>query len=79
MADAKLSFAADVRPVLFAYRDQMAWRLDLSNYEDVKANADIILPMIASTPAQMPPSPFPAFPQEFIAKFKAWTAQGCPP
>ncbi|HEY1750707.1 MAG TPA: hypothetical protein VGG29_05560 [Caulobacteraceae bacterium] len=78
MADAPVSFAADIRGVLLPYRDQMVWRLDLASYEDVKANAQIILPMI-TPPAQMPPTPFPAFPADFVAKFTAWMAQGCPP
>jgi hypothetical protein len=79
MADAPVSFAADIRGVLYPYRDQMMWRLDLTSYADVKANAAIILPLINSTPAQMPPPPFPGFSADFIATFTAWTTQGCPP
>jgi hypothetical protein len=79
MAPAPVSFAADIRDVLFVYRDQMIWRLDLAKYEEVKANAGIILPMISSAPPQMPPPPFPGFSQEFIGTFAAWVDQGCPP
>ena len=81
MLDRHISFAADLRGVLFEYHGQMIWRLDLANYEDVKANAAIILAAISPSPQgppQMPPPPFPAFPKEFIASFKAWTEQGCP-
>jgi hypothetical protein len=79
MAQTPVSFAADLRSQLFTYRDQMAWRLDLGDYDDVKANAKVILPLINSQPPVMPPTPFPPFPKEFIDKFAAWIAQGCPP
>lgn len=77
MADPTVSFAADIRPALLPYRDQMIWRLDLGDYDDVKANAQIIYGQIAGQ--GMPPEPFPTYPADFIAKFQAWTAQGCPP
>lgn len=76
MAAQSVSFAADIRPVLLPYRDQMIWRLDLASYDDVQANAQIILGQIASS--GMPPTPFPPFPADFIAKFQAWAAQGYP-
>jgi hypothetical protein len=77
-----VSFAADIAGVLFTYRDQMIWRLDLASYEDVKANSAIILALITwspTSPAQMPPPPFPPFPLEFVTRFQSWTEQGCPP
>jgi hypothetical protein len=69
------SFANDIAPMLFKYRGQMAWRLDLANYDDVKANASIIFGAISYGPGQspfMPPAPFPPFPQDFVTLFQDW-------
>ena len=77
MAGQNVSFAADIRPALLPYRDQMIWRLDLASYDDVQANAQIILGQIAGQ--GMPPTPFPPFPDTFVATFQAWAAQGYPP
>lgn len=89
MASSAPSFANDIAPIFYKYRGQMAWRLDLASYDDVKANALIIAGMIAPgdppdsgkppTPPQMPPPPFPPFPQSFVNQFQAWIAAGYPP
>jgi hypothetical protein len=82
MAETPVSFAADIAGQLYKFRGQMMWRLDLANYDDVKANAAIILSLIEPSPPfppQMPPPPFPPFPPDFIAAFTSWTQQGCPP
>ncbi|MEA2756562.1 MAG: hypothetical protein QOJ54_2851 [Aliidongia sp.] len=79
MSATPVTFAADIQGMLFKYRGQMMWRLDLADYADVKANAAIIYSLIASDPAQMPPPPFPPFPTTFIAAFKAWMDQDYPP
>ena len=76
---AALSFANDIAPTLFKYRGQMAWRLDLASYEDVKANAEIIMGQITGDPPGMPPPPFDPFPQSFIDAFTNWMNQGYPP
>jgi hypothetical protein len=76
---ATLSFANDIAPTLFKYRGQMAWRLDLASYEDVKANAEIIMGQITGDPPGMPPPPFDPFPQSFIDTFTTWMNQGYPP
>ncbi len=78
MPEKPVSFASDIAGELNTYRGQMMWRLDLTNYEDVKANSAIILSLI-QPPTQMPPPPFPPFSADFIASFTAWTKQGCPP
>jgi hypothetical protein len=75
---AAVSFANDIAPTLFKYRGQMAWRLDLASYDDVKANADIILGQLDTDPPGMPPPPFDPFPPSFLAAFKAWQAAGYP-
>lgn len=74
-----VSFANDIQGMLYKYQGQMMWRLDLANYDDVKANAAIIYSLIGSTPAQMPPPPFPPLPADFITSFKSWMDQGYPP
>jgi hypothetical protein len=76
---AKVSFADDIAPTLFKYRGQMAWRLDLASYDDVKANAAIIQAQIASNPPGMPPPPFDPFPQTFVDAFNTWMTTDFPP
>jgi hypothetical protein len=76
---ATVSFANDIAPTLFKYRGQMAWRLDLASYEDVRANAAIILGQINGTAGIMPPPPFDPFPQAFIDAFNDWINDGYPP
>jgi hypothetical protein len=74
-----VSFARDIAPTLSQYRDEMAWRLDLASYEDVKANADIILGQINGSNGIMPPPPFDPFPQSFIDTFSNWISASYPP
>lgn len=76
---ATVSFADDIAPTLFKYRGQMAWRLDLASYEDVKANAQIIQGQIVGDPPGMPPPPFDPLPKAFQDTFTAWVNAGCPP
>jgi hypothetical protein len=76
---ATVSFANDIAPTLFKYRGQMAWRLDLGSYADVKANAAIIAGQITGNPPGMPPPPFDPFPQSFVDAFNTWMSTGFPP
>jgi hypothetical protein len=76
---ATVSFANDIAPTLFKYRGQMAWRLDLASYADVKANASIIADQITGNPPGMPPPPFDPFPQSFVDAFNTWMTTGFPP
>lgn len=78
MSDAAPNFDDDIAPILFKYRGQMAWRLDLANYADVQANANVISAQITPDPPGMPPPPFPPFPQSFIDMFNTWIENGCP-
>ena len=76
---ATVSFANDIAPTLFKYRGEMAWRLDLASYADVKANAAIIQGQITSNPPGMPPPPFDPFPKTFVDAFNTWMTTGYPP
>jgi hypothetical protein len=76
---ATISFANDIAPTLFKYRGQMAWRLDLASYADVKANASIIADQITGPSPGMPPPPFDPFPKSFVDAFNTWMATGFPP
>ena len=76
---ATVSFANDIAPTLFKYRGQMAWRLDLASYADVKANAAIIYGQLTSNPPGMPPPPFDPFPQTFVDAFNTWMTTGFSP
>jgi hypothetical protein len=76
---ATVSFAKDIAPTLSKYRREMAWRLDLASYADVKANAAIILNVIAGDQPQMPPPRFDPFPQAFVDAFNTWMTTGYQP
>ncbi|HYE27180.1 MAG TPA: hypothetical protein VEA61_02950 [Allosphingosinicella sp.] len=82
------TFDDDIAPPLFEYAGPMAWRLDLTSYDDVKANAAIIYGQIQYGPSPgpglppaapgMPPPPFPPFDQSYIDLFGQWIKNGCP-
>ena len=76
---ATVSFANDIAPTLFKYRGQMAWRLDLASYADVKANAAIIQGQITGPSPGMPPPPFDPFPTTFVDAFNTWMTTGYSP
>ena len=56
----------------------MRWRLDLTNYDDVKTNAALIAENIQPG-GGMPPSPFSPLTEAQIALFTAWVNDGCQP
>jgi hypothetical protein len=76
MSDPAPSFANDIAPFFADYQAQMAWRFDLTSYNDVKANAQIIYNVIywddTTGPPFMPATPFPPFPQDFLTTFQNW-------
>lgn len=72
-----VSFASDIRPLFQQFQGPMMWRLDLTSYEAVRANATQIWDQISSK--SMPPPPFQPLSDEQIATFKAWMASGFPP
>jgi hypothetical protein len=70
------SFASDIRP-LFRDEDvqEMGFAFDLSQYDDVKANADGIYERLAD--GSMPcDGPWPA---ERVAVFRQWVDEGYSP
>lgn len=72
-----VSFADNISPYFQRYVGNMRWRFDLTDYEQVKANADQIYGRILNK--TMPPPPFEPFTEEFIASFKIWINQDFPP
>jgi uncharacterized membrane protein len=76
---ATVSFANDIQPIFTQFRGQMLWRLDLTSYDQVKANAQLIYNRISSTDNPMPPAPFDPLTQEQIDSFSAWINGGMLP
>jgi len=77
------SFARDVRP-LFRQKDidhMKPHRLDLTNYDAVKAMANDISAKLKGIGVgqRMPPPPDPPLSPDQIALFDAWRSEGCPP
>ena len=73
---AAVSFATQIAPLFAPFRDSMTWRLDLTNYEDMSANANLVYSVINA--GGMPPSPYAPLSDEQIALFKNWMTQGSP-
>ena len=73
-----LSFATDIRPLFRDSPDVEAMKsfgLDLSSYDDVKAQAEAIYKTLedGSMPCDEP------WPKEQIARFKQWMEEGMAP
>jgi hypothetical protein len=73
----QVSFANDIVPIFQPYRDPMMWRFDLTSYDAVRANAEIIFGQISTQ--SMPPPPISPLTAAQIATFKAWMDEGYPP
>jgi hypothetical protein len=71
-----VSFRSDIMPIFKQFQAEMAWRMDLTSYEDVRANYQAILSQI--TTGQMPPPPFPPLTNTQIGLFVAWMNEGFP-
>ena len=68
-------FEDKIMPFFYQYREQMLWRMDIADYDDVKANAVLLCLRIdpkASGDNRMPPPPYPPFSDQLIADFKQW-------
>lgn len=73
----KVSFEKDILPVFQNYTQNMAWRFDLTSYEQVRANHEAIYSRISLK--GMPPPPFKPLSDEQIHMFYCWVEQGFPP
>ena len=72
-----VSFSNDIMPIFGQFKGQMMWRLDLTNYDHVKANAQIIYAQINGQ--TMPPPPLPPLTLEQIQLFQQWMLEGFAP
>lgn len=77
----KVSFESDIKPLFAQFVGEMRWRLDLTRYEDVRANAQMIYTYIRSADpdGRMPPPPFDPLTIDQVAQFKTWMDEGFPP
>lgn len=74
------SFQTDIAPLFAPYQANMMWRIDLSKYLVVKANAEMLWGrIIGQTGTQMPPPQMEPFNASQIALFRQWMDEGCPP
>jgi hypothetical protein len=71
-----VSYETDIRPLFREDdREAMDFVFDLWYYDDVKTNADLILERLAdgTMPCDEP------WPDNDVATFRTWVADGCPP
>src|SRR5262245_4642172 len=75
MADRPVRYEIHIRPLVrLIDRDNMAWRMDLWNYDQVRENAAVIVERLQ---ADMPPTAYGGqWPAEWIALFQRWIAEG---
>ena len=70
------SFTRDIRPLFRALDvESMRWRLDLSTYDAVKANAELIYSQVAA--GSMPCDG--AWPADRVTLFRRWIDEGSAP
>lgn len=70
-----VTFEKDIAPIFRQYRGSMLWRLDLTKYEDVKANANMIWSAIQQG-GGMPPPPYPPLTPHQLRSFEEWMRGG---
>ena len=74
-ASGYVTFSRDIKPTFAPYQSQMMWRFDLTNYEAVKDNAELIWQQIST--GSMPPPPRDPFSDCFLLTYKQWMKDGC--
>ena len=74
-----VSFSSDIAPLFNQFTGQMMWRFDLTNYDQVRANAQVIYGRINGDNGPMPPPPFDPLTTEQIQLFQQWMAEGYQP
>ncbi|MDB4951156.1 MAG: hypothetical protein JWM27_3805 [Gemmatimonadetes bacterium] len=67
----------DIFGMLNPFVEQMMWRLNLGVYEDVRANANLILSRIQPG-GGMPPPPYPPLSDDAIQTYTNWVNNDCP-
>ena len=73
------SFKTDIAPMFAPYRANMMWRFDITDYDTVSKNAQMILLRLNGTiQPQMPPPPLDALSQDQIDLFALWIKEKCP-
>lgn len=75
------SFANDIAPIFAPYRSNMLWRFDLTDYDQVVANAKLIQSFISGgVNVRMPPANYGnALTDQQQALFQTWINEGYPP
>jgi len=74
------SFKTDIAPMLAPYRANMMWRFDITDYDTVSKNAQMIYGRLSGTTGtQMPPPPLEPLSPDQIALFGLWLKEGCQP
>jgi hypothetical protein len=66
----------DIAGIFYPFVEQMMWRFDLSKYEDVRANANVILGRING--GGMPPPNYPPLTNDQITTYENWVNNDCP-
>ena len=72
-----VSFSSDIAPLFNQFSGQMMWRFDLTNYDQVRANAQTIYGRING--GGMPPPPFDPLTTDQIQLFQQWMSEGYQP
>jgi len=72
-----VTFKDDIMPLFNQFMGQMMWRFDLTSYDQVRANAQVIYGRING--GGMPPPPFDPLTTEQIQLFQQWMAEGYQP
>ena len=77
-ADTTTSFARDIAPLFAQFKSQMMWRFDLTSYDAVRGNAELVLGRLQGENGPMPPPPFDPLTQAQIETFETWIQEGFP-
>jgi hypothetical protein len=77
MSQNVVKFSSDIRPIFNQFKGPMMWRLDLTNYEHVMANLEIIKYHVNSSDDPMPPPPLDPLSPDQIQLFNEWVKGGC--
>ena len=72
-----VSFSSDIAPIFNQFTAQMMWRFDLTNYDQVRGNAQVIYGRING--GGMQPPPFDPLITDQIQLFQQWMAEGYQP